>query len=53
MGIPANLKELGADPKDFDTLASNAMKDACALSNPVDISHEDIVALFQKAYDQQ
>ena len=53
MGIPANLKELGAKPGDFPTLATNAMKDACASSNPVDIPHEDIVKLYQQAYDQE
>jgi alcohol dehydrogenase len=53
VGIPPNLKVLGAKPEDFPTLATNAMKDACALSNPVEISHEDIMALFQQAYDQE
>jgi alcohol dehydrogenase class IV len=53
VGIPPNLKVLGAKPHDFATLATNAMKDACAFSNPVEISHEDIVGLFQQAYDQE
>jgi len=53
VGIPPNLKVLGAKPEDFPTLATNAMKDACALSNPVEISHEDIIGLFQQAYDQE
>jgi alcohol dehydrogenase class IV len=53
VGIPPNLEVLGAKPEDFATLATNAMKDACALSNPVEISHADIVGLFQQAYDQE
>ena len=53
VGIPANLKVLGAKPADFPTLATNAMRDACAASNPVDIPHADIVKLYQQAYDQE
>lgn len=53
VGIPPNLKVLGAKPEDFPILATNAMKDACAFSNPVEISHADIINLFQQAYDQE
>ena len=53
VGIPPNLKALGAKPEDFPALARNAMKDACALSNPVEIPYADIVALYQRAYDQE
>ena len=53
VGIPPNLKVMGVKPEDFPFLATNAMKDACALSNPVEISHEDIIGLFQQAYDQE
>ena len=53
VGIPPNLKALGAKPEDFPTLAKNAMKDACAQSNPVEIPYDDIVALYQQAYDQE
>jgi len=47
--IPAGLKELGAKEEDFGTLADNAMKDACGLTNPIQPSHEDIVAIFKAA----
>ena len=34
VGIPANLKVLGVKPEDFEIMAENAMKDACAVTNP-------------------
>ena len=52
VGIKSNLKELGVDPKDFGVLADNAMKDACGLTNPVTPTREDVIAMFQRAYDQ-
>lgn len=39
-------------PADFDVLAANSLKDACGFTNPRPASHEDIVALFRKAYEQ-
>ncbi|MEM6261908.1 MAG: L-threonine dehydrogenase [Bacteroidota bacterium] len=48
--IPSGLKELGAKEEDFDTLATNALKDACGLTNPIQASHEDIVGIYQKAF---
>lgn len=50
VGIPANIKSIGADPKDFDLMATNALKDGNAFSNPRKGTHEDIVALFEAAY---
>ena len=48
--IPAGLNQLGAKEADFDTLASNAMKDACGLTNPIQPTHEDVVAIFKAAF---
>ena len=36
------------NPEDFDTLAGNAMKDACGLTNPREPSHQEVVALFKQ-----
>lgn len=47
--IPAGLSELGAKTQDFDTLAENALKDACGFTNPVQASHEEIKTIFAAA----
>lgn len=49
INIPSGLAELGAKETDFDTLATNAMKDACGLTNPIQPSHEEVVAIFKSA----
>jgi len=48
VGIPKSLKELGVDKPDYDLLAENAMKDACAGANPVFFDKEKIIELFKK-----
>ncbi|MGF6906206.1 iron-containing alcohol dehydrogenase [Fusobacterium sp. PH5-44] len=48
VGIPESLKELGVNNPDFDILAENAMKDACAGANPVYFDKEKLVELFKK-----
>ncbi|PSJ45734.1 L-threonine dehydrogenase [Zobellella endophytica] len=50
VGIPAGLAGLGVKEEDFPVLAGNAMKDACGLTNPVQPSHEEVVAIFRAAY---
>lgn len=49
VGIPAGLKELGVKEEDFKTLAENALKDACAITNPVQGSESDVIELFRQA----
>ncbi|UTH74035.1 L-threonine dehydrogenase [Chromobacterium sp. IIBBL 290-4] len=49
VGIPAGLKELGVKEVDIPTLADNALKDACGLTNPRKASHEEICAIFRAA----
>ncbi|TQN75910.1 UNVERIFIED_ORG: alcohol dehydrogenase [Citrobacter freundii] len=49
VGIPSGLRELNVREEDFPLLADNALRDACALTNPVQASCQDIVALFHKA----
>ena len=51
LGIPQNLRSLGVNPADFEIMAENAMKDACAATNPRKATKEEIIAIFQKAYD--
>mmetsp|Transcript_104459 Transcript_104459/g.253571 ORF Transcript_104459/g.253571 Transcript_104459/m.253571 type:complete len:433 (-) Transcript_104459:170-1468(-) len=52
VGIPKNLKALGAKPEDFGVLAENAMKDACGMTNPKQPTKEEVIELFRKAYEQ-
>ncbi|MGL4251585.1 MAG: L-threonine dehydrogenase [Aeromonas sp.] len=47
--IPAGLEQLGVKSDDFDTLASNALKDAGGFTNPKQASHDEIVAIFRAA----
>ena len=51
--IPRSIKAIGAKPEDFELMAENALKDGNAFSNPRKGTKEEIVALFQKAYDQK
>lgn len=48
VGITKSLREVGVPDPDFDTLAGNAMKDACAGANPVYFDKEKLVELFRK-----
>lgn len=50
VGIPTNIKSLGALPEDFDKMAENALKDGNAFSNPRIGNKEDIINLYQQAY---
>ena len=50
IGIPSGLSDLGVKVEDFDVLATNALKDACGLTNPIVATHEDIVQIFKNAY---
>ena len=51
MNIPRNLKDLGVKTEDFDILAEHAMHDACHLTNPVQFTKEQVVAIIKKAYE--
>ena len=50
---PANLDVLGVKPEDCDILATNAMKDACGLTNLHQPKREEIIALYREAYDRK
>lgn len=47
--IPAGLAELGAKEKDLETLATNALKDACGFTNPKQATLEEIIEIFKNA----
>lgn len=49
VGIPKGLEELGVKASDFEILATNALKDACAVTNPRKGTLDDIIELFRKA----
>ncbi|MHB2150709.1 iron-containing alcohol dehydrogenase [Calditrichota bacterium LG25] len=49
IGIPSGLKELGVKEEDLPTLADNAMKDACGLTNPRKATKEEIIQIFKNA----
>lgn len=51
IGIPDSIKAIGAKPEDFELMAKNALKDGNAFSNPRKGTKEDVIKLFQKAYD--
>lgn len=50
IGIPAGLKELGAKADDIPTLAANALKDACGLTNPRPAGQREIEEIFRNAF---
>ncbi len=48
VGIPKSLKDVGVDNPNFELLAENSMKDACAGANPVFFDKDKIIELFMK-----
>jgi alcohol dehydrogenase len=50
INIPSGLTELGAKEEDLDTLAENALKDACGLTNPKQATHDEIKTIFRSAF---
>ncbi|GBR52037.1 alcohol dehydrogenase [Neokomagataea thailandica NBRC 106555] len=49
LDIPSGLAELGVQREDIPTLAANALKDACAATNPRQGTQGEIEALFAAA----
>ncbi len=49
INIPGGLRELGVKEEDFDILAEHAMKDACAITNPIQPTKEQVKEIFAAA----
>ena len=49
INIPADLTTIGVKEEDIPTLATNALKDACALTNPRVGTHEEVCQIFRNA----
>ncbi|WP_407904028.1 L-threonine dehydrogenase [Escherichia coli] len=49
VNIPAGLRDLNVKDEDIPELARNALKDACGLTNPIQATHEEIVAIYRAA----
>ena len=49
VGIPAGLRELGVKEEDLRTMAENAQKDACGLTNPRCPSLDDVIGIYRNA----
>jgi len=49
VGIPSGLAELNVKEKDLKTMAENAMKDACMLTNPRTATLEDVINIYKAA----
>lgn len=51
VGIPKNLNVMGVKREDFELMAENALKDGNAFSNPRKGTKEDIIQLFEAAFE--
>jgi alcohol dehydrogenase len=49
IGIPAGLGELGVKEQDLKTMAENAQKDACGLTNPRCPNLDDVIQIYKNA----
>jgi alcohol dehydrogenase len=49
IGIPSGLKALNVKEQDLKTMAENAQKDACMLTNPRKASLEQVIGIYKAA----
>jgi alcohol dehydrogenase len=49
IGIPAGLTELNVKEEDLKTMAENAQKDACMLTNPRSATLDQVIAIYKAA----
>ncbi len=47
--IPSGLAALGVKEEDLATLADNALKDACGITNPVQPTKEEVIQIYKNA----
>ena len=51
VGIPQTLKEIGIMKEDLPKLAHQAINDVCTAGNPRNVTEEDILKLYEQAYE--
>ena len=49
--VPMTLKELNVSPDSFEEMAEKALIDPCTGGNPREVTKEDIIELFNRAYE--
>ncbi|WP_027468911.1 L-threonine dehydrogenase [Deefgea rivuli] len=49
VGIPTGVAQLGAKEEDIPTLAANALKDACGLTNPKQPTFDEVCEIYRAA----
>jgi alcohol dehydrogenase len=50
LNIPLKLRELNVKQSDFELIATNALKDPCSLTNPIQTNVEGIIQILKDAY---
>ena len=50
VGIPQTLEEIGIKEQDLPMLARLSLKDVCTGGNPRDVTEEDILSIYRKAF---
>lgn len=50
VGITQTIRDYGVKEEDFEMLAEKAMNDPCKPGNPREVTKEDFIELFRKAY---
>ena len=50
VGITQKVRDVGAKEEDFEMLADKAMQDPCKPGNPREVSKEDFIELFRRAF---
>ena len=50
VGITQRVRDVGAKEEDFEMLADKAMQDPCKPGNPREVSKEDFIELFRRAF---
>ncbi len=51
VGITQTIKDVGVKEEDFEMLSEKAMADPCKPGNPRDVTKEDFIELYRKAYE--
>lgn len=51
VNIPSNLKSMDVKSSDFELMAKLALEDGNAISNPIQGTKEDIIRIFEAAYE--